>query len=75
VSLTRDNGILALTIQDNGRGLPPKDLRKGASLGVIGMQTRAQQIGGKLQMGEGALGGAMIRVLAPEREQSEDAAA
>lgn len=75
VSLNRDQDKLTLTIEDNGRGLPPKERRKGASLGVIGMQARAHQIGGELHMGRGPLGGAMIRVLAPERRRSEDVAA
>ncbi len=75
VSLSRGQDTLILTIEDNGCGLTPKEHRKGASLGVIGMQARAHQIGGELHMRRGELGGAMIRVLAPERRRSEDAAA
>ncbi len=75
VSLYRDKETLALKIEDNGCGLPPKERRQRGSLGVIGMQARAHQIGGTLHMGKGIMGGAMVHVLAPERRQNEDAAA
>jgi signal transduction histidine kinase len=75
ISLMREGNKVTLTIEDNGCGLPPKESRKGPSLGVIGMRARAHQIGGQLHMGRGDLGGAMIRVQAPARGRDEDAAA
>jgi signal transduction histidine kinase len=48
VRLHRDEGLVSLSIIDNGKGLPaPEDIRKGA-FGLMGMQARAQSSHGKL---------------------------
>ena len=45
IKLTVDAGRLVLLIEDNGRGIPPGKL---GSLGLLGMQERAESLGGRL---------------------------
>ena len=40
--------VLGLEIKDNGRGFPPE--RTGASLGMLGMQERADSLGGRVDI-------------------------
>lgn len=47
VGLQLDNGILALTITDNGTGISPEDLADTSSLGITGMRERARAVGGE----------------------------
>jgi signal transduction histidine kinase len=45
IKLTVDAGRLVFLIEDNGRGIPPGKL---GSLGLLGMQERAESLGGRL---------------------------
>jgi signal transduction histidine kinase len=47
VMLTRDGGVLRLSVHDDGRGLPEGPLRAGA-MGLLGMRERAWQYDGKV---------------------------
>jgi PAS domain S-box-containing protein len=57
VVLEAQDGLLTLTVSDNGRGFDPAQLTEGDGLGIAGMQERASLVGGKLevqsQAGEG----------------------
>jgi signal transduction histidine kinase len=48
VSLTTDNGSLALTVRDNGKGITKGQIADPKSLGLLGMRERAYALGGSL---------------------------
>lgn len=50
VILQRQNGLLNLSIADNGRGFDPKDLSDSECLGIAGMHERAGLVGGSLDI-------------------------
>jgi signal transduction histidine kinase len=54
VTLSAQDGWVRLTVDDNGRGLPPDKLRRGHStLGMTSMRERAEQLGGRFDIGPG----------------------
>jgi len=55
---------LALSVSDNGRGLPSQPLRKG-SYGLIGMRERAQALGGALEFRKESAGGLTVEAVLP----------
>jgi PAS domain S-box-containing protein len=50
VSLTTEDGLLSLSVADNGRGFDTKNLLDSRGLGVAGMRERAALIGGALEI-------------------------
>jgi PAS domain S-box-containing protein len=50
VSLTAEDGLLSLSVADNGRGFDTKNLLDSRGLGVAGMRERAALIGGTLEI-------------------------
>jgi PAS domain S-box-containing protein len=50
VSLRRENGLLTLSVADDGQGYHALDLSSSEGLGVAGMQERATLVGGSLQI-------------------------
>ncbi|HEY1025182.1 MAG TPA: PAS domain S-box protein, partial [Sphingobacteriaceae bacterium] len=50
VELVEVNGILSMTIADNGKGFPHDIIHDAFSMGLIGMRERASLIGGKLDI-------------------------
>ncbi len=65
VRLRESAGSVHLSIQDNGKGLPPSDsIRKGA-FGLIGMRARAHSSGGTLTIHSRPGNGATIEVAVP----------
>jgi signal transduction histidine kinase len=54
VTLSAQDGWVRLTVDDNGRGLPPDKLRRGHStLGMTSMRERAEQLGGRFHVSPG----------------------
>lgn len=47
VRLTESDGVLVLTVRDNGRGISERDIND-RSIGLIGMKERAAQVGGEV---------------------------
>jgi signal transduction histidine kinase len=65
VRLHQDTKNVYLSIEDNGKGLPPPgEVRKGA-LGLIGMRARAQSSKGELTIQSSAGQGTSIQVFVP----------
>ena len=60
IRLRRADGVLALEVSDNGRGLPKRPRRQGG-LGLRFMQYRAEIIGGTLEVRPRSRGGTMVR--------------
>jgi len=55
IAMDMANGQFRLTVSDNGRGLPAKPCRRGASaasvgVGILAMRARLQEIGGTLDI-------------------------
>ena len=66
IALHRIDSILAITIQDDGRGITDRDLEKAASLGLLGMRERVWGLNGSIQIGaDNELGGTRIDIMLP----------
>ncbi|HYO83917.1 MAG TPA: MCP four helix bundle domain-containing protein [Bryobacteraceae bacterium] len=63
VELLRDGDQVRLKVSDDGVGLAPGQRRRG--FGLIGMEERVREIGGKLTMESAAGGGTSVRVEVP----------
>ena len=59
-------GEIVLEIRDNGQGIQPSDLADPRSLGVLGMQERARQLGGDVTFSARATGGTVVTVRIPQ---------
>jgi len=66
IHLGADSDTVHLTIQDNGKGLPPS--KNGGSMGLIGMRARARSAGGELTIRSTPDAGVTIEVAAPRGE-------
>ena len=64
VSFERRGGRFLLTIADDGHGGPPT--RQNEGMGISGMRTRVEAVGGTLTVGPGA-GGFRVRAILPEQ--------
>ncbi|WP_394817749.1 MULTISPECIES: sensor histidine kinase [Streptomyces] len=53
-----DHELLSISVQDDGRGLPPDTtldaLRRSGHFGLVGMVERAESVGARIHIGEGA---------------------
>ena len=70
VRLWRNNGEVALSIQDNGRGFPSD--KKGKGLGLVAMAARARQLGGELKLGTANGKGASVEIRIPVQGEYHD---
>jgi signal transduction histidine kinase len=50
VSCTADHGQICLRVRDDGRGIDPAQVEASKSLGVMGMQERARNVGGSVEL-------------------------
>ena len=65
VQLARTDGNLVLVVKDDGRGIRPKKRGKPQSLGIVGMQERAQMLGGKMEVSGQPGKGTTVRASLP----------
>jgi signal transduction histidine kinase len=63
VEVRTERSRLALTVRDDGRGLPPAR-RRGAT-GFVAMENRAATIGARLALGSGERGGTVVALEVP----------
>lgn len=70
VQLARQAEYLVLQIADNGRGIRPADLEDAKSLGLLGMQERAETLGGQVTFGPGVPSGTVVRLKLPQPVQA-----
>jgi signal transduction histidine kinase len=66
ISLELAQGMIVLTIRDNGRGLPGDDERRSSGMGLLTMSHRARMIGGTLTLTPDPLGGTIVQCHAPD---------
>ena len=50
IKISRENGYLALSISDNGKGISDSEKSEQQSLGILGMRERAHLIGGEIDI-------------------------
>lgn len=71
VSLTRDNGSVALRIRDDGHGIQASDAQNKAGLGMVGMRARARSAGGELNVTTDRGTGVLIEAIFPYQARQE----
>ena len=69
VKLRKEDGLLVLSVKDNGGGFDPEALRRRAprvaTLGLLGMQERAHSVGGVIEINSQISKGTEIRLKLP----------
>ena len=65
VGLRAVDGVVELTVADDGRGLDPERVRGASGYGLVGMRERAELRGGDLAIGPGADGGTTLVLTLP----------
>jgi PAS domain S-box-containing protein len=65
VAVERLPGSYEISVQDDGRGFDPQASRSPKSLGLVGMQERAQMLGGRLEVRAGRGAGTTVVVSFP----------
>jgi signal transduction histidine kinase len=63
--------MIRLVVCDDGKGLGEGAPRKGA-MGLLGMQERARQFGGKVTVARGPGAGTVVEVEIPARSEGGD---
>ncbi len=67
VHLSRSNGMVSLTVSDDGVGLDQSRLASGGGLGLVMMRERATQLNGRFDFESAPGRGTTIRVVVPFR--------
>lgn len=62
IGITVDDALLAMRIDDNGRGFDPRTVRTDVGLGLAGMMDRAQRIGAMVEVRSRPGSGTAVRV-------------
>jgi signal transduction histidine kinase len=69
IALHTQAGRLCLTVQDDGRGVPPeiRDLRRGSSvgLGLLGIEERVRELGGTFSIHSQKGKGTLLQIMLP----------
>lgn len=65
ISLIHEDGALMLDVEDNGVGLDESRIAAPDSLGLLGMQERAEALGGQIQFRRNRKGGTAVSVQIP----------
>lgn len=68
VTLSREDGDVALTVRDDGRGFSPEAPRKPASYGLLGLRERAALLGGAVSIESAPGRGTIVEMRLPEPE-------
>jgi signal transduction histidine kinase len=68
VTLSREDGDVALLVRDDGRGFSPGAPRKPASYGLLGLRERAALLGGEVAIESAPGRGTIVEMRLPEPE-------
>jgi len=66
LSLVLNQGMIELTIRDNGQGIPDHAGEKGTGMGLLTMSHRARMIGGTLTIEPDRFGGTIVQCIVPD---------
>ena len=66
VMLAANGDGVELTVQDDGRGLPPGDGGRRQGMGMMGMRERAVLLGGELDVSSNGSGGTTVKAVVPK---------
>lgn len=69
VQLRPEGGVLHLQIDDDGKGLPAGDFRRG---GLLGMQERLEMVNGSLTLASASHRGLRLQITLPLAEQEKE---
>jgi PAS domain S-box-containing protein len=64
IELTTTDGVARLAVSDDGQGFDPKSVPPG-HLGLAGMRSRAERLGGRLELTSSSRGGTRVEVVVP----------
>ena len=65
ISLHRVGEFVSVTVRDDGRGFDPEAVTDGRGMGLLGMQERAQTVGGTVTVESGQGDGTVVRLDIP----------
>jgi len=65
IQLHKENGVVILTISDNGRGITDDEKSGKRTLGLLGMQERAHLVGGEIDINGSHGNGTVVTVRLP----------
>jgi two-component system sensor kinase FixL len=65
IGLALSQGMITLSIRDNGIGIPDHSPSKGTGMGLLTMSHRARMMGGTLSVEPDRFGGTIVRCTAP----------
>lgn len=71
ITLDQSEDKLTMDVADDGRGINPGDLMKATSFGILGMQERANLLGGSLTIKERNNGGTIVHLEIPCHHEVE----
>ncbi|UCH84000.1 MAG: PAS domain-containing protein, partial [Candidatus Latescibacterota bacterium] len=72
VELRSGGGIFMLEVRDDGKGMPPDELKEPLGIGLLGMRERAQAFGGDVDFDSTPGAGTSVRVLIPFGDERKD---
>lgn len=67
IRLEGGNGGVRGVVEDDGRGFPVEETRRGDCLGLFEMEERAASFGGTVEIGSAPGAGTRVEILAPDR--------
>lgn len=74
IRLDRPDGEAMIAVEDDGCGLPDGfDPRRSRGTGMLVVRTQVEQVGGRVEVGTGAAGGASFRLYVPLTDGATDA--
>jgi two-component system sensor histidine kinase UhpB len=72
VRIALEQGLLRLSIDDDGKGLPtPGAIRRG---GLLGIEERLEMVNGSLELQPGQTSGLQVRIVLPLNDEQEEKA-
>ncbi|MBI3370144.1 MAG: PAS domain-containing sensor histidine kinase [Betaproteobacteria bacterium] len=74
IALAVSGGVVTLTVDDDGRGIPAEEREKTRSIGLKGMHERAYYLGGRTEIGASPLGGTRVAAHIPRVRHDREAA-
>ena len=65
IALKKTDGVVFLSVRDNGRGIAPEEIDNPATMGLLGMRERALGVGGDIRITRNVRGGTTVMAIIP----------